>query len=133
MSLSVRQAPVMFICRVVLAFSWVYQGMVPKIVCKSPGEVSLLAPVAPVYQIACSMITWMGYAEILFGVLLLFATSRWLLRINVAVLLLLLGWVAVVDPSMFTLPFNPLTLNVALIGVSLIALLELGKAAPGKI
>lgn len=127
MTLFSRQSPVLVICRVMLAFSWIYQGMVPKIVCKSPGEVNLLAPVAPVYQVACSLITWMGYAEILFGVLLLLTPSRWPFTMNIAVLLSLLGWVAVVEPGMFTLPFNPLTLNVALIGLSLIALQELRK------
>ena len=119
-----RQSPVLLVCRVALAFSWIYQGAVPKIVCKSPGEVNLIAPVAPVYRIACSLITWMGYGEIVFGLMLLVA-GRWLFGFNVAVLLALLGWVAVVDPTMFTLPFNPLTLNVSLIGLSLIALYEL--------
>lgn len=127
MNVLFRQSPVLLICRVVLAFSWIYQGIVPKIVCKSPGEVDLITPVAPVYQIACSLITWMGYGEILFGVLLL-AAGAWAFRLNVAVLLLLLGWVAVVEPSMFTLPFNPLTLNVSLIGLSLIAMYELKRS-----
>ncbi|NTV01450.1 MAG: hypothetical protein HGB04_01505 [Chlorobiaceae bacterium] len=121
-----RQSPVLMVCRVALAFSWIYQGIVPKVVCKSPGEVGLIAPVAPVYRIACELITWMGYGEVLFGLLLLLA-GRWLFGFNIAVLLLLLGWVAVVDPSMFTLPFNPLTLNVSLIGLSLIAMHELRR------
>ena len=125
MNLFSRQSPVLLISRIALAFSWIYQGAVPKIVCKSPGEVNLIAPIAPVFRIACSLITWMGYGEIVFGVLLLVVASRWLFRLNVAVLLLLLGWVAVVDPGMFTLPFNPLTLNAALIGLSLIALHEM--------
>ncbi|NTU68283.1 MAG: hypothetical protein HGB02_05300 [Chlorobiaceae bacterium] len=124
-----RQSPVLLVCRLALAFSWIYQGAVPKIVCKSPGEVGLIAPIAPAYRIACTLITWMGYGEIVFGLLLLVA-GRWLFGLNVAVLLLLLGWVAVVDPGMFTLPFNPLTLNVSLIGLSLIALYELNRPDP---
>lgn len=124
-----RQSPALLVSRIVLAFSWIYQGIVPKIVCKSPGEVDLITPVAPIYRIACDLITWMGYGEILFGALLLVA-GAWLFRLNIAVLLLLLVWVAVVDASMFTLPFNPLTLNVALIGISLIALLEFKKQTP---
>lgn len=123
-----QQSRTLLISRIVLAFSWIYQGMVPKIVCKSPGEVNLIAPVAPIYQVACSLITWMGYGEIVFGILLLVA-GRWAFRMNVLVLLLLLGWVAFVEPSMFTLPFNPLTLNLALIGLSLIALNDLKKEA----
>ncbi|NTV25410.1 MAG: hypothetical protein HGB01_04285 [Chlorobiaceae bacterium] len=123
-----QQSQTLLISRIVLAFSWIYQGIVPKIVCKSPGEVNLIEPVAPIYQVACSLITWMGYGEIVFGILLLVA-GKWVFRMNVLVLLLLLGWVAFVEPSMFTLPFNPLTLNLALIGLSLIALNDLKKEA----
>ena len=124
-----RQPPVLLVCRVALAFSWIYQGAIPKVVCKSPGEVNLIAPVAPAYRIACTLITWMGYGEIVFGLVLLFA-GAWAFGFNVAVLLALLGWVAVVDPSMFTLPFNPLTLNVSLIALSLVALYELKRPGP---
>jgi hypothetical protein len=123
-----RKNPVLAISRIALAFAWIYQGLVPKIVCRSPGEVNLIAPVAPVYRIACSLITYMGYGEILFGALLLLVGTTWMFRLNIAVLVVLLGWVAVVEPGMFTLPFNPLTLNASLIGLSLIALHETKKS-----
>jgi hypothetical protein len=130
MNLLTRQPPVLLISRIALAFSWIYQGLVPKIVCLSPGEVSLLAPVAPVYRIACSLITWMGYGEVLFGIALLVTGARWMFGLNMAVLVMLLGWVAVVEPGLFTQPFNPLTLNASLVGLSLIAMHELKKAGP---
>ena len=110
-----------------LAFAWIYQGLVPKLVCKSPGEVSLLAPIAPVFQIACTMITYMGYGEIVFGLAILVLAKRWMFQLNIVALVLLSVYVAVVEPGMFTLPFNPLTLNAALVALSLIALQELNK------
>jgi DoxX-like family len=125
-----KVSPVLYLCRISLAFSWIYQGAVPKIVCKSAGEVDLIKPVAPVYRIACSMITWMGYGEVLFGLLLLLVGARWLFGLNVVVLVLLLGWVALIDPSLFTQPFNPLTLNAALIALSFIAMHEIKKTTP---
>ena len=127
MNLFSRQAPTLLICRIVLAFAWIYQGLVPKIVCKSPGEVSLLAPVAPVFQIACTLITYMGYGEIVFGLAILVLAKRWMFQLNIVALVLLSVYVAVVEPGMFTLPFNPLTLNAALVALSLIALQELNK------
>jgi len=80
-----------------------------------------------VYQLACNLITVMGYGEILFGAALLFVAHRWVFLLNIMVLTLLLGYVALVEPAMFTMPFNPLTLNVALVGLSLVALIELKK------
>lgn len=127
MNLFHRQTPVLIVSRIALAFSWIYQGLVPKIVCQSPGEISLLAPVAPVFRIACTLVTYMGYGEILFGALLLLLPAKWPFRLNIAVLLLLLVYVAFVEPRMFTMPFNPLTLNVSLIGLSVIALFEMQK------
>jgi hypothetical protein len=124
------QTRILLISRISLAFSWIYQGVVPKIVCVSTGEVSLLAPVAPVLQVACSMITWMGYGEVLFGIVLLLTGARWVFGLNIAVLVMLLGWVAVVQPGLYTQPFNPLTLNAALIGLSLIAMHELKGYRP---
>ncbi|NTW51031.1 MAG: hypothetical protein HGB22_00380 [Chlorobiaceae bacterium] len=127
MNLFSTQEPALLICRIVLAFAWIYQGLVPKIVCKSPGEVNLIAPVAPIYEIACNLITYMGYGEIVFGLAILILAKRWMFQLNIVVLVVLLAYVGFVEPGMFTLPFNPLTLNAALVGLSLIALLEMKK------
>ncbi len=122
-----RQTPVLLICRLSLAFSWIYQGAVPKLACQSSGEIDLLGHVIPIYQWACEAVFWMGIAEILFGIFLLFTKSRKVLWFNMFALIGLLGFVLFFEPTMFTLPFNPLTLNVALIALSLIAAGELKK------
>ncbi len=122
-----NQTPVLLLCRFALAFSWVYQGAVPKIVCQSKGETELLGHIIPVYQWACEAVLWMGVAEILFGLFLLVARWRWVFWFNAAALVGLLCFVALFEPTMFSLPFNPLTLNVSLIALSVIALLELKK------
>ncbi len=127
MRLFVNQTPSLWICRLALAFSWVYQGAVPKIACQSRGEIDLLGHLIPVYQWACEAVLWMGAAEILFGLFLLVAVWRWVFLLNIASLTGLLLFVALFEPEMFTLPFNPLTLNFSLIALSVIALQELKK------
>ena len=122
-----NQTPVLLICRAALAFSWVYQGAVPKIACQSRGEIDLLGHLIPVYQLACEAVFWIGIAEIIFGLLLLVAASEWIFWLNMAALSVLLFFVALFEPAMFALPFNPLTLNFSLIALSVIALLELKK------
>ena len=123
-----ESSPVLLISRVVLAFSWIYQGAVPKVICRSPAEIELLRYVIKIEELACTMILWIGYGEILFGIILLFTNRGWIFLLNVPALLILLGYVAVFHPALLTLPFNPLILNVSLIGMSLIAYSELGKA-----
>ncbi len=116
----------LLICRLALGFSWIYQGAVPKIVCQSSGESELLGHVIPLRWI-CTAITWMGVGEIVFGLLLLFAIWNWVYWLNIGALAGLTIFVLLFEPYMFNLPFNPLTLNVSLIALSLVALLELKK------
>jgi hypothetical protein len=123
----VYQTPVLLICRAALAFSWVYQGAVPKIACQSKGEIDLLGHLIPVYQWACEAVFWIGAAEILFGLFLLVAIWQWVFWLNILALAALLFFVVLFEPVMLTLPFNPLTLNCSLIALSVIALLELKK------
>ncbi len=123
-----KQTPALLLCRFALAFSWVYQGAVPKIACQSSGEIDLLGHVIPVYQWACEAVFWIGVAEILFGLFLLVASWRWVFLLNVVTLAGLLVFVALFEPTMYSLPFNPLTLNVSLIALSVIAVLELNKS-----
>ncbi|MEI8186648.1 MAG: DoxX-like family protein [Chlorobiaceae bacterium] len=125
-----NQSPALILCRIVLAFSWIYQGAVPKIVCQSRGEIDLLGHVIPLYQWVCEAIIWIGAGEILFGLLLLVAASTWLFRFNIVALTGLLLFVLLFEPAMFTLPFNPLTLNISLIALSVIALIEMNKIKP---
>ncbi|MBZ4220360.1 MAG: DoxX-like family protein [Chlorobium sp.] len=122
-----NQTPAFLTCRAALAFSWIYQGAVPKIVCQSSGETALLGHLIPVYQIACLAVFWIGAAEILFGLLLLVAVWQWVFWLNMTALIGLLLFVALFEPAMFVLPFNPLTLNFSLIALSVIALIELKK------
>lgn len=115
------------ICRVALAISWIYQGAVPKIVCQNRSEIELLGHLVPVYQWACTAVTWIGAGEIVFGLFLLIAVWNWVFWLNIATLSGLLLYVLLFEREMFTLPFNPLTLNLSLIALSLIALIELNK------
>jgi hypothetical protein len=127
MRLFSNQTPILLICRAALAFSWIYQGVVPKILCHSSGEADLLSHLIPDIKWVCIAVTWMGIAEIVFGILLLVVTRSWVFWINMLTLSGLLLYVALFEPGMLTLPFNPLTLNLSLIAISAIAVMELKK------
>lgn len=124
MSLFDRQSPVVLISRVALAFVWIYQGIVPKLVCQSPVELGLLAHLGPLYGFLCSV---MGYGEMAFGLLILLSPWRWPFLLNIAAMLSLLGFVSLYEPKLLTEAFNPVTLNVAVIALSILAFISMRK------
>ena len=127
MKLLANDSRALLISRIVLAFSWIYQGAVPKLICRSPGEIELLQHVVVSGELACTLLMWMGYGEIAFGLLLFFTRNAWFFILNVLALLMLLVYVAIFQPDLLVLPFNPAILNLSLCGVSLIAIDELKK------
>lgn len=126
MSLFARQSPALIASRIALAFVWVYQGAVPKLVCPSPIELGLLSHLGPLYGFMCSV---MGYGEIAFGLLLLLTPWRWPFLLNIAAMLSLLGFVSLHEPRLLAEAFNPVSLNAAVIALSLTAYWEMGKAS----
>lgn len=124
----IHQSPGLVACRVALSFVWIYQGIVPKLVCQSPIELDLLGHLGPAFGFLCSI---MGYGEILFGLLLLLTPWRWPFLLNIAAMLGLLGYVSITEPALLVQPFNPVTLNAALIALSITAYSSMGgKSAP---
>lgn len=118
MNLFAPQSPTLLVSRIALAFVWIYQGAVPKLVCQSPVELELLAHLGPALGFLCSV---MGYGEILFGILLLLTPWRWPFVLNMLSMLGLFAYVSLTEPYLLVQPFNPVTLNVAVIALSFIA------------
>lgn len=125
MNFFASQPLVVLISRVALAFVWLYQGAVPKLVCPSPVELGLLSHLGPLFGFMCSV---MGYGEIAFGILLLLTPWRWPFLLNIAAMLSLFGFVALHEPQLLAEAFNPVTLNVTVIALSIIAYREMRKS-----
>jgi hypothetical protein len=124
MNLFASQSPVLLVSRFALAFVWIYQGIVPKLVCQSPVELELLSHLGPLYGFLCSV---MGYGEMLFGLLLLLSPWRWPFVLNILAMAGLFVYVSLTEPALLVQPFNPVTLNVALIALSIASLSSMGK------
>lgn len=126
MNLFASQSPALFVSRLALAFVWLYQGAVPKLVCQSSVELGLLSHLGPLYGFMCSV---MGYGEMAFGLFLLVTPWRWPFFLNIAAMLSLLGFVALHESYLLMEAFNPVTLNVTMIALSVIAWMEMRKAS----
>lgn len=110
----------------ILAFIWIYQGLVPKVLYQEAGELALLKGTGLLQGKEELFLYGLGAGQITFGLLfLIFSRSKWLHLINIVALISLGVGAVMSGGSIFAAPFNPATLTLAMIGYSAMALLNL--------
>lgn len=112
-----RWTVVYSIARASIIFIWLWHGAVPKLLSPQLDEIRLTAASGlPLY-----LLPWIGAAEILFGLLGLFAW-RWRAYFVLTALGMALATLSVLRtlPEYFLHAFNPLTLNLTVIALSFI-------------
>lgn len=115
---------------VTLAVLWVYQGLVPKIIYHTVEEQRFWQYLGIDELSMLFLIKISGYIEIMFGLLfLIFRQSKILHVFNILGLIALTIVVAVIYPLYFTSSFNPFVMNLAMIGLSIVAIQLLPKKA----
>jgi hypothetical protein len=105
---------------------WVYQGVVPKLLYPDTGELGILQGAGFSAAAAHWVAAGVGVGEILFG-LLFWLLPAWRLRpvywLHLVGLLVLGAGALFSQPAVFVAPFNPLTLNLALMAMAAVRLL----------
>ena len=113
------------IARFIISFSWLYHGIFPKLVHIAPLEKLMTASLGLSPEYSYFITKSAGVGEVIFGILLfVFYRSKLLVLVNIVGLTGLLGFVAIMEPQVLIEAFNPVTTNIALIGFSVILLLE---------
>lgn len=106
-----------------LAGLWIYQGLIPKLLFTSPDEIAVWQWIG----LSLEHATWAGqasgFAEILFGLLFIFAPSKYLHYLSMLGLFFLLLLIGVLIPDTLIRAFNPVVMNLAMISLSAIALM----------
>ncbi len=103
--------------RVAIAAVWVWHGLVPKLLLQNADERTMLLQAGlPLWAMA-----WIGGGEIAFGVLVL-AAWRWrgVFALNAAMMLAALAAVCVRSPEYVGAAFNPVTLNLLMVAMSVV-------------
>ena len=110
------------VARGVLAFAWLYHGLVPKLLFHNVDEVRMISRVAVTSTVA--IVTLAGWLEVCFGiVVLLLWKSRWPLWLTILLMMLALIGITVSSPDYLRGAFNPVTLNLSVAALAAIALL----------
>lgn len=110
------------IARMTLVFVWCYHGLVPKLLGPDADEIEMNIAAGFSSDQAIKVAYLGGLLEILFGlVLLVFWRYRWPLMLSASFMVGLLGFVMVFQPSLTTAAFNPVTTNISIFVLSILA------------
>lgn len=114
------------IARFIISFSWLYHGLIPKLIHIAPLELKMTASFGFNAEISTLITRAAGIGEMIFAVLFfIFYRSILLNILNIAALVGLVLFVAVLQPALLIEAFNPVTTNLAMIAFSLVLINEL--------
>lgn len=109
--------------RLAVAFVWLYQGLVPKLIARHADELAMLADTGITASVAPTLLIIAGIAEVVLGAtVLIFFHRRWPLLLTVLLMLLATIGVAFNSPQFLSAAFNPVSLNLLLAVVALLGL-----------
>jgi uncharacterized membrane protein YphA (DoxX/SURF4 family) len=104
------------VARIAIATIWIWHGLIPKLVYRNVDEQTMLAQAG----VPLAFLPWLGGIEVLFGLLVLFAWRRRAVFIaNIALMIAATIGVAVNSPIYLKAAFDPVTLNLAVIALSI--------------
>jgi hypothetical protein len=107
--------------RIGTALIWIYQGLVPKLLRPAAGEIEILRRSGLFPGREATVLSLLGFGEIAFGFLFLILwRRRSLFAVNAVLLAALLVSALPAGGSLFSAPFNPFTLTIAMWALSLI-------------
>ncbi len=122
--LLIRRTMTYWLVCFLFAFVWIYQGIVPKIIFSHPEEVKMLSLIGS-NESSVFILKMIGILEIIFGAIWVLPLPKRKIFIMHIVMLIALtiaaGWTNIAS---FTGPFNPITLNLLLIGLSIVGYLN---------
>lgn len=108
--------------RCALAFVWIYQGLVPKLIFRDASELRMLSDAG--IGSSSPIVFAIGAAEVCFGLaMLVLWRRRWPLWLTILAMTVATAVVAFYSPAFLTAAFNPVTLNLAVAALAAVGLL----------
>ena len=118
---------------VTLAFSWIYHGVVPKLLRPEAGEAELFEATGLGLGNVTATLALIGVAEAGLGVAMLrWWRRRWPFLFTLGAMPVLVLGALAGDPLVLARPFNPLTLNLGMMALAATALLTRDDLPSGR-
>jgi hypothetical protein len=109
------------LARLALVAIWLYQGLVPKLLLLDADEQALMAAAGIPAELVPSAVRLFGLAEIAFAAFLLLTWQRRrALLLNIPLMALATLGIVLTSPAFLIASFNPVTLNLSVLGFALI-------------
>jgi uncharacterized membrane protein YphA (DoxX/SURF4 family) len=106
-----------------VAFVWIYQGAAPKLLGQHADELTMLRDIGLSPAAAPAVLQFLGWSEVAAGLLVVaFSSKRWPFMMTIVLMLLATFGIAWHSPHYLWAAFNPITLNLLMIGMSIVAL-----------
>jgi uncharacterized membrane protein YphA (DoxX/SURF4 family) len=117
------------VARLAIATIWIWHGLVPKLLYRQIDEKTMLVQAG----LPAELLPWIGLFEILFGLLIIYGWSwRSLFLANLAFMVLATLAVAMNSPDYLKAAFNPVTLNLSVIALSIVGWLSSATLASSR-
>jgi hypothetical protein len=123
-AVTMQRSLVHVVARVALAFVWLYQGAVPKLLHQHADELTMLEQAGIPAETAPQLVTVFGWSEVAFGLATLFLIrQRWPFVATILLMIAATAGVAANSPQFLAAAFNPVSLNVLMAALALVGLL----------
>ena len=110
--------------RLMIAFVWLYHGLIPKLIYRNTDELSLLRDAGIPNSHLHAAMSSLGIIEVCFALaFVIFWKSRWPLWLTIFGMISALLTVGITSPGFLTAAFNPVTLNLAVTALAVSGLL----------
>jgi hypothetical protein len=121
------------VTRLTLVFIWLYHGIVPKLLYRSPDELRMLREAGvPAAWVPAAALT-AGWLEIAIALMMLiFWRARWPMWATIALMFAAMIGVGWHSPDYFHAAFNPVTFNLAVAALAVCGLLVAGDLPSAK-
>jgi hypothetical protein len=120
-AISLQRALLHRLATLTLAFVWIYQGCVPKLLAQDGDEMAMLVQSGVSLELVPMTLQVVGWGEVLLGLLTLaLSRSRWVFGVTITLMLLATLGVSWNSPHYLTAAFNPVSLNALMASMALV-------------
>ncbi len=122
--ISLQRSLIHLVARSALAFVWLYQGVIPKLLDQHADELAMIQQSGISATIVPLAVQVVGWSEVIFGLAMLFLFhQRWHFLLTIVLMIGATVSVAIHSPQFLVAAFNPVSLNVLMIALAVVGLL----------
>lgn len=118
-----KQCSILKFINLTIAFLWIYQGLIPKLLFINADEIAVWQWLGLNYDYAKLVGQCSGIIEIIFGLLFVLISHKYLHYLSIIGLIALFFLIVLLIPDTLIRAFNPMVMNLSMISLSVVYLM----------